>query len=111
MGSVRVTRGTNGSTFALGTPTTQRAVSSSAGSSGKQRRGMAVGTDAHQHEIEQGAGFIERVCAIERLQFLFVKRGAPVGIGRVGGRGRNRMDVRRRRASVQEEPFAPCPCC
>ena len=34
VGSVRVTRGTNGSTFALGTPTTQRAVSSSAGSPG-----------------------------------------------------------------------------
>ena len=102
VGSVRVTRGTNGSTFALGTPTTQRAVSSSAGSPGNSDAVWPSGPTPISTRSNRGRASIERVCAVERLQFLFVKRGAAVGIGRVGGRGRNRMDVCRRRASVQE---------
>ena len=52
-GSVSVTAARTARHGALGTPTTQRLGLVDGGIAGKQRGGMAVGADAHQHQIEQ----------------------------------------------------------
>ena len=51
-GSVSVTRGTNGSSPASGTPTTSRDRSASEGWSGNSDARVAVGPDPEQHQVE-----------------------------------------------------------
>ena len=67
---------------------------------------MAVGADAHQHEIEQRPGRIELIGAIERFQLASRSGGRlrpgsalSVGIGWMLACGR---------AAIEEKPAAPC---
>ena len=60
---------------------------------------MAVGADAHQHEIEQGARGVKLIGTIERFQFARVVLGTCVWIGQFG---RDRMDIGGWRALIQE---------
>ena len=62
---------------------------------------MAVGPDAHQHDIEQWPGGIQSSGAVKRFQLVLV---AARGLPGIGGAGRNRMDVGSRRATIQKYP-------
>ena len=67
---------------------------------GKDRRGMAVGPDPHQHHIEQRPCRIEPLQTIEGVQLARVMLGAFVG---VGGTGRNRMDIASGREAIEKD--------
>ena len=78
---------------------------------GKQRRGMAVGTDAHQHEIEQGPGS-GRACPRRRTTAVPARKARRSGRDRQGRRSRSESDGCLPPARIGPgKPLAPCPCC
>ena len=56
---------------------------------GKQRGGMAVGADTHQHEIEQGAGRVKFVGAVKDVNNNVISIDQLWGIGFGDGTGHN----------------------
>ena len=104
-GKVRVTRGTKGSTCAFGTPTTQRSVSRAPDRRETARRygrrGPCPSARDRTADVSGRARPRRRT-----LQFLSRKARRRGLIG-AGGRGRNRMNAVRRRATIQKT-CAPC---